>query len=159
MKSRLTCLLIFVLAAALLMAPAAYAAEDGLFSSGQEEQASPAWVRILPEALDPDVTQLFVVAGLGMDKTTATISLHERDENGAWKQLFSTPGFVGKYGLVLDSERREGCGRTPGTRTSRKPSRSMRRSPPSWRRRRSIRSSSTAISSPATPLTPCRREN
>ena len=113
MKARLTCLVIFALAAALLMTPAAYAAEDGLFSSAQAEQASPVWVRIIPEALDPDVTQLFVVAGLGMDKTTATVSLHERDADGSWKQVFSSPGFVGKYGLVLDSERREGCGRTP----------------------------------------------
>ena len=112
-RSGLTCLVLFALAAALLMAPSACAAEDGLFASVQEQQDSPAWVRIIPEALDPDVTQLFVVAGLGMDKTTATVSMHERDENGAWKQLFSTPGFVGKYGLVPDSERREGCGRTP----------------------------------------------
>ena len=102
-----------VLAAAMLFAPAALAADDGLFFSDQEATDSPAWVRIMPQALDPEVTQLFVVAGLGMDKTTATISMHERDESGVWKQVLSTPGFVGKYGLVPDAERVAGCGRTP----------------------------------------------
>ena len=48
-----------------------------------------------------------------MDKTTATVSMHERAEDGTWKQVLSTPGFVGKYGLVLDKERRAGCGKTP----------------------------------------------
>ena len=113
MKNRFAWIISLALAAALLLAPAAFAADDGLFASEQEAADSPAWVRILPQALDPEVTQLFVVAGLGMDKTTATISLHERDESGAWKQVLSTPGFVGKYGLVLDAERVAGCGRTP----------------------------------------------
>ena len=113
MTTRFAWIISLVLAAALLFAPAAFAADDGLFFSDQEAVDSPAWVRIMPQALDPEVTQLFVVAGLGMDKTTATISMHERDESGAWKQVLSTPGFVGKYGLVLDAERVSGCGRTP----------------------------------------------
>ena len=70
---------------------------------------SPQWVVDLPAARD--AKQLFVVAGMGMELTTATISLHQRDENGNWKQLLSTPGFVGKNGLCLDH--REGCGQTP----------------------------------------------
>ena len=74
---------------------------------------SPAWVVKLPAAQDKAVTQLFVVAGLGMDKTTATISMHQRDEAGNWKQILSTPGFVGKNGLCLDEDHKEGCGQTP----------------------------------------------
>jgi L,D-peptidoglycan transpeptidase YkuD (ErfK/YbiS/YcfS/YnhG family) len=39
--------------------------------------------------------------------------MHEKDENGNWKQILSTPGFIGKNGLVPDAERAEGCGQTP----------------------------------------------
>ena len=63
----------------------------------------------LPVAQDKAVTQLFVVAGLGIDKTTATISMHQRDEAGNWKQILSTPGFVGLNGLCQDADHREGC--------------------------------------------------
>ena len=72
---------------------------------------SPAWVSALPATQDAE--QLFVVAGTGMDKTTAYISMHRKDENGVWKQILSTPGFVGKNGLCLDADHREGCGQTP----------------------------------------------
>ena len=74
---------------------------------------SPDWVKALPQAQDENVKQLFVVAGMGMDLTTATISMHEKNEDGVWQQILSTPGFVGRYGLILDEERAEGCGRTP----------------------------------------------
>ena len=114
MKNRFKKIACLLLAAALLLAPSALAeGPDGLFASVQAEQDSPDWVKDIPAAQDPAVTQLFVVAGLGMDKTTATISLHERDEDGAWKQVLSSPGFVGKYGLCYDAERAEGCGKTP----------------------------------------------
>ena len=66
-----------------------------------------------PGPADQVEDQLFVVAGFGMDKTTATVSMHERDENGSWKQILSTPGFVGKNGLCLDADHKEGCGQTP----------------------------------------------
>lgn len=72
---------------------------------------SPEWVEDLPGAQDAE--QLFVVAGLGMDKTTATISMHQRDGEGNWKQILSTPGFVGKKGLCLDEDHAEGCAQTP----------------------------------------------
>lgn len=84
-----------------------------LHSSIQKETDSPDWVKNLPSAKDEKTTQLFVVAGLGMDKTTATISMHERNENGEWKQILSTPGYVGKNGLCLDADHAEGCGQTP----------------------------------------------
>ena len=84
-----------------------------IHSSIQHEQASPEWVTKLPSAQDENTKQLFVVAGMGMDKTTASITMHERDENGNWKQILSTPGYVGKNGLCLDEDHVEGCGQTP----------------------------------------------
>ena len=86
-------------------------AEDGLHADIQPVTDSPEWVANLPAAQEAE--QLFVVAGLGMDQTTATISLHEKDEEGNWKQILSTPGFVGKNGLCLDADHAEGCGQTP----------------------------------------------
>ena len=75
------------------------------------ETDSPEWVAKLPAA--ENATQLFVVAGIGMDKTTAYISMHRKDESGVWKQILSTPGFVGKKGLCLDADHAEGCAQTP----------------------------------------------
>ena len=92
---------------------AVQAPQNGLHADIQPVTASPEWVKNLPAAQDESVTQLFVVAGLGMDKTTATVSMHQRDENGQWQQILSTPGFVGKNGLCLDADHREGCGQTP----------------------------------------------
>ncbi len=86
---------------------------DSLHSSIQHEEDSPEWITRLPQAQDAGTTQLFVVAGFGMDKTTATISMHERDKDGNWKQILSTPGYVGKNGLCLDADHVEGCGQTP----------------------------------------------
>lgn len=76
-------------------------------------EASPEWLTALPQAQDENVKQLFVVAGMDMGLTTASISMHERDEEGNWNQILSTPGFVGKNGLCLDEEHAEGCGQTP----------------------------------------------
>ena len=87
--------------------------EDRLHASIQHETDSPKWVGELAAQQDGTVTQLFVVAALGMDRTTATVSMHELDENGNWKQILSTPGYVGKYGLCLDEDHVEGCGQTP----------------------------------------------
>ena len=104
-----------LLALALLLS-AALAEETpggGLHACIQQVTDSPDWVRALPAAQDPQVTQLFVVAGLGMDKTTANVTMHQRDGNGEWKQILSTPGFVGKNGLCMDADHAEGCGQTP----------------------------------------------
>ena len=86
---------------------------DGIHASIQHVTDSPEWIAGLPAAQDENVTQLFVVAGIGMDKTTAFVSMHERAEDGSWKQILSTPGFVGKNGLCLDEEHAEGCAQTP----------------------------------------------
>ena len=85
--------------------------EAGLHADIQLVTESPEWVAKLPAAQDAE--QLFVVAGIGMDKTTAYISMHYRDENGTWKQILSTPGFVGKNGLCADEDHKEGCAQTP----------------------------------------------
>ena len=85
--------------------------KPALHADIQHEVDSPAWVSALPAA--QDANQLFIVAALGMDKTTAYISMHQKDETGAWKQILSTPGFVGKNGLCLDADHKEGCAQTP----------------------------------------------
>ena len=77
------------------------------------EDLSPEWVRELPQAKDPDIKQLVVVAADGMNETTAHVSMHEKDEYGNWIEILSVDGYVGKNGMVYDSERKEGCGRTP----------------------------------------------
>jgi L,D-peptidoglycan transpeptidase YkuD (ErfK/YbiS/YcfS/YnhG family) len=74
---------------------------------------SPEWVRELPQAQDLGTNQMLIVAASGMDKTTCKVSMHERDGEGNWIQIFSVDGYVGKKGMVLDSERKEGCGKTP----------------------------------------------
>ncbi|MBR5408297.1 MAG: hypothetical protein IK111_11785 [Lachnospiraceae bacterium] len=114
--------LIILLAAAMILSLAACenvninvsnSENEGLYATMHEETDSPEWVKELPSAQDEKVTQLFIVAGLGMDKTTATVSMHERDKDGNWKEIMSTPGYVGKNGLCPDEDHEEGCGQTP----------------------------------------------
>ena len=102
----LTMAFLFVFSAALAENETA-----GLHAELQHETDSPAWVANLPAA--EDATQLFVVAGIGMDKTTAYITMHQKDADENWKQILSTPGFVGRNGLCLDADHKEGCGQTP----------------------------------------------
>ena len=79
----------------------------------QVKNQSPKWVRSLSQAKNKKNKQLIIVAGSGMNKTTATVSMHERDSKGNWIRILSVKGYVGKYGLVLDSKRKEGCKKTP----------------------------------------------
>ena len=74
---------------------------------------SPKWVRNLSQAKDKKNTQLVIVAADGMSKSTAKVSMHERDKNGNWIQVFSVKGLVGKNGMVADKDRKEGCKKTP----------------------------------------------
>ena len=67
---------------------------------------SPEWVSSLDEA--KDANQLFIVAGIG--PTTAYVSMHQKDEDGNWKQVMTTPGYIGKYGL---GKTKEGDAMTP----------------------------------------------
>ena len=71
-----------------------------------DTEDSPEWVTKLDAA--KDAKQLFVVAGY--EKSTAWISMHEKDKNGNWKMLTSTPGFIGKEGL---GKTKEGDLKTP----------------------------------------------
>ena len=73
---------------------------------GEEAQDSPAWVTKLDAA--KDANQLFVVAGY--ERSNAWISMHEKDANGSWKMITSTPGYIGKEGL---GKTKEGDGKTP----------------------------------------------
>lgn len=70
-------------------------AGTGLYSTVQEVRPSPEWVTKLDAAKDAD--QLIVVAGV--DKNTAYITMHEKDQNGSWQQIIATPGFIGLDGL------------------------------------------------------------
>ena len=85
--------------------------QTALFSTprerlGLEAEDSPEWVTKLDAA--KDAQQLFVVAAY--EGTTAWISMHEKDADGNWKMLTSTPGFIGKDGL---GKTKEGDGKTP----------------------------------------------
>ena len=86
---------------------------DGLHASIRHAIPSPEWVRALPAARDENVNQLFIVAGLGMDGTSAAVSLHQRNESGEWTRILSTPGLTGKNGLCMDADHAEGCAQTP----------------------------------------------
>ena len=101
----------FVLTLAILLCGLTALADDGLHADIQPVVDSPEWVTKLPAA--QDAQQLFVVAAMAMDRTTASISMHQKDADGNWKQILSTPGFVGKNGLCLDADHVEGCGQTP----------------------------------------------
>ena len=74
---------------------------------------SPEWLRAIPEARNEQVKQLFVVSCDGLNQTTATVTMHTRDQSGAWKQILETPAYVGRNGLCEDSKHWEGCGQTP----------------------------------------------
>ena len=100
-----------ILAAVMALACTAALAEDGLYAGNQPETDSPEWVVNLPAAQNAE--QLLIVAGMGMDKTAATISMHQKDADGNWKQILATPGFVGKNGLCADADHKEGCAQTP----------------------------------------------
>lgn len=91
---------------------------DNTTETTEAEDLSPKWVRSLPEARDKAVDQLIVVAASGMNSSDCVVSMHERNSDGDWVQVFSVTGYVGVDGMVYDEDRYEGCGRTPiGTYT------------------------------------------
>ena len=61
---------------------------------------SPQWVKNLPAAKTSE--QMVLVAGI--QGTTAWISMHEKNSAGEWEQIMTTPGFIGKNGLVKVKE-------------------------------------------------------
>ena len=76
--------------------PAAQDSNTGeLYFTQQQVRTSPDWVTKLDAAKEAE--QLIVVAGVG--KTTAYVTMHEKDSDGTWKQIIATPGFIGQEGL------------------------------------------------------------
>lgn len=73
---------------------------------GLEAEPSPAWAAAVAEQTGAE--QVFIVAA--HEKTTAWVSMHEKDENGEWRMILSTPGYIGRSGL---GKQREGDGKTP----------------------------------------------
>ncbi len=68
--------------------------------------ASPEWIDKIPAA--QNAQQLLVVAGIG--HSTAWVSMHVRDDRDRWRQIMTTPGFIGRGGL---GKTKEGDGKTP----------------------------------------------
>lgn len=98
-KRTLAVILTVVMAASVLAGcssqNAADKKSDSLYFSEQEVRESPKWVTNLDATKDAE--QLIVVAGV--DKTTAYVTMHEKDESGKWQQIIATPGFIGIDGL------------------------------------------------------------
>lgn len=86
---------------------------ENTIETTEADDLSPKWVRSLPEARDKAVDQLIVVAASGMNSSDSVVSMHERNSDGDWVQIFSVSGYVGVDGLIYDEDRYEGCGRTP----------------------------------------------
>ena len=80
--------------------------EEAAEAATEDANISPEWVAALGEA--QNAQQLFVVAGVG--QTTAYVSMHEKDADGVWHLVMTTPGLIGKYGLGKEAE---GDGKTP----------------------------------------------
>ena len=72
------------------------------------ETASPEWIGQLDAAADAQ--QMLVVAAFSEDATDAWVSLHEKQSDGTWQMVMTTPGFIGKNGI---GKTKEGDGKTP----------------------------------------------
>ena len=70
--------------------------------------ASPDWVGKLEAAEGAE--QLLIVAAFSEDATDAWISLHQKQSDGSWHMIMTSPGFIGKNGL---GKTREGDAKTP----------------------------------------------
>lgn len=69
---------------------------------------SPDWVGKLEAAQTAE--RLFVVAAFAENATDAWVSLHEKQKDGSWHMVMTTPGFIGREGL---GKTREGDSKTP----------------------------------------------
>lgn len=83
----------------------AYVSNNYLTDELKVNEPEGSWVKDLDVA--QTTTQIIVVAASG---THATVSMHTKDENGVWKEDFSTSGRVGKNGI---GKTKEGDGKTP----------------------------------------------
>ena len=106
MKKRICFLTAIVLAAIFALTACGTDTEaDGYMGI---DTASPDWVGALDAAKDAD--QMFIVAAFDNDATDAWISLHEKQDDGTWHMVMTTPGFIGKAGL---GKTKEGDNKTP----------------------------------------------
>ena len=69
---------------------------------------SPDWVGKLDASQNNQ--QIFVVAAFSEDATDAWVSLHEKQSDGSWHMVMTTPAFIGKNGL---GKTMEGDAKTP----------------------------------------------
>ena len=70
--------------------------------------ASPDWVANLDAAASSD--QMLIVAAFNETATDAWVSLHEKQKDGTWQMVMTSPGFIGKNGL---GKTKEGDAKTP----------------------------------------------
>lgn len=70
--------------------------------------ASPDWVGKLDAA--GDAQQLLLVAAYGQESVGAWVSLHEKQSDGSWHMVMTTPGVLGRSGI---GKTKEGDGKTP----------------------------------------------
>lgn len=102
-----------LIAAAVVLTAVLLAACGAKNEAGGEEYRgisvpSPDWVGRLGASENAD--RLFIVAAFSEDATDAWISLHEKQPDGTWIMVMTTPGFIGKNGL---GKTREGDAKTP----------------------------------------------
>lgn len=77
---------------------------DSAAGKAQRDERYPAW-------LTADVKDVVVVRADSESSSYATVSYYEND--GAWKEVFSVRGVLGKSGLASREEKREGDKKTP----------------------------------------------
>ena len=82
------------------------APEEGAYQGISVE--SPEWMAELDAAGTAD--QMLVVAAFNETATDAWVSLHEKQDDGTWHMVMTSPGFIGKNGL---GKTKEGDAKTP----------------------------------------------
>ena len=105
MKTRIILALLLVLAVVLTGCGASPAGTGGYKGI---DVPSPTWVGELEAAETSD--QMLIVAAFDATATDAWISLHEKQTDGTWHMVMTTPGFIGKNGL---GKTKEGDAKTP----------------------------------------------
>ena len=85
-----------------------YSINNGIVDFGRGVSKSNDWVSGLDVAKNND--KLIIVAAEGITSVDADVSMHQRDEDGNWYEMFSISGHVGYNGIVKSHE---GDGKTP----------------------------------------------
>ena len=104
-KTRLVICLLLVVGVLAGCGSAAPAPDEG---SKGIDVVSPDWVGELDAAGDAE--QLLIVAAYSEEATVAWVSLHEKQSDGSWHMIMTSPGYIGRNGL---GKTREGDGKTP----------------------------------------------